>query len=202
MSAAEHIDRDEFTEPSFQGWRERFLRVALISAVILASIAFISTFFSSIVWIYEATYAAAYAALLLVTFLRAPYWLRSGVLLAMVFAVALTAMLNAGIASVTLVFFLTFIVLSGLLYSPRAGLGALVISIIPTAIVALLALNGLYQPGGSSQPSASLEDWLIGGRVSGTNGRNYNRRPSSFPSRVFTGPDRGHGQAESTWSRT
>jgi GAF domain-containing protein len=147
---------------SFQTWRESFVRIILIWASVFGFIAFVATFFNSNEPLYEFVYAAAFASLLAVTFIRMPYLLRAGVFLALMYILGLSGLFETGIWGDARVFFLAFVIMCALLISPRAGINAMVFCIITITIFGFLTLNGYYLLSSQEVTNGSLGDWLTG----------------------------------------
>ena len=106
---------------SYRLWRERFLKVVLQGACVLGFIAVVLYFFTPSVPLYKALAVVSYAVLLLLTFVpRLPYIVRAGAFLLLLYFAGFTSLLDHGVADAA-VLFLGFIVMTGLLFSPRAG---------------------------------------------------------------------------------
>ena len=148
---------------SFQTWRENFVRIILIWASGFGFIAFVVSFFNSNALIYETVYAFAFVCLLVVTFVRLPYLLRTGVFIALMYMLGLSGLFETGIWGDARVFFLAFIFMSGLLVSPRAGINAIVISLISLSVFGFLVLNDFYLLSSQEVTNGALGDWLTGG---------------------------------------
>lgn len=106
---------------SYRLWRERFLKVVLQGACVLGFIAVVLYFFTPSVPLYKALAVVSYGVLLLLTFVpRLPYIVRAGAFLLLLYFAGFTSLLDHGVADAA-VLFLGFIVMTGLLFSPRAG---------------------------------------------------------------------------------
>lgn len=107
---------------SYEKWRERFLKVVLQGSCILGFIAIVLYLFSSATPLYKVLAIAMYGALVLLTVLtRLSYRIRAGVFLLFLYSAAFTSLFDYGIADASILF-LGFIVMTGLLFSPRAGM--------------------------------------------------------------------------------
>lgn len=148
----------------YGSWRNTFLRTTLIGTSVFALIALIPTFFSAAP-IYIAIDAAAYVILLLITFARLPYRLRAATLLALAYILGFSGLFEAGIWGDSRLFFLTFVALACLLFSARAGIAAIVISLISTIVVGWLILSGQLRPTSPNVAPGVLADWLTGTMV-------------------------------------
>ena len=109
---------------SNQPWRERFLKVVLEGSCILGLIAIVFYLFTPSTIVAKILAVLTYGVLVLVTFwTRLPYSMRAGVFLFLLFFSAFTSLFDYGIANASILF-VGFIVMSGLLFSPRTGMYA------------------------------------------------------------------------------
>jgi GAF domain-containing protein len=119
---------------SYEEWRERFLRVVLQGSCILGFIAIVLYLFTPSSPLYKVLALATYGVLVLVTLLaRLSYNIRAGVFLFLLFFAGLSSLFDYGIADASILF-LGFIVMTGLLFSPRMGM----YSIIAVTVLILL----------------------------------------------------------------
>ena len=131
---------------SYEQWRERFLKVVLQSSSILGFIAVALYLVTpSSAPLYKILAVATYAILVLVTlFNNLSYNIRAGVFLFLLFFAGFSSLIDYGVADASLLL-LGFIVMTGLLFSPRTGLFPII-----AATVLLVLLFGW--------PSSSLPD--------------------------------------------
>jgi GAF domain-containing protein len=116
--------RDEFF--SYEQWRERFLKVVLQGSCILGFIAIVLYLFSPSSSLYKVLAVATYGILVLVTLFESlSYRIRAGLFLFLLFFAAFSSLIDYGIADASLLF-LGFIVMAGLLFSPRTGLYSII----------------------------------------------------------------------------
>jgi len=107
---------------SYERWRERFLNGVLRGSCILGLIAIILYLFTPTTNVFRLLAILTWATLVAVTwFTRLPYFIRAGVFLLLLFFAGFSSMLDYGIADASLLF-LGFIVMSGLLFSPRTSI--------------------------------------------------------------------------------
>ena len=107
---------------SYEKWRERFLSVVLKGSCILGFIAIVLYLFSSATPLYKVLAVAMYGALVLLTVVtRLSYRIRAGTFLLFLYLAAFSSLFDYGIADASILF-LGFIVMTGLLFSPRAGM--------------------------------------------------------------------------------
>jgi GAF domain-containing protein len=111
---------------SYEKWRERFLKVVLQGSCILGLIAIVLYLFSSATDLYKVLAMAMYGGLVLLTvFTRLSYRVRAGIFLLFLYSAAFSSLFDYGIADASILF-LGFIVMTGLLFSPRAGMYAII----------------------------------------------------------------------------
>ncbi len=162
MAESNPTDPTVISSFSFQAWRESFIRVILIWASGLGFIVLLATLFSSNDLLDKTVFSSVYICLLAITAIRLPYTIRAGVFLALIYILGLVALIETGIGGNALVFLLGFIVMTGLLFSPRAGINSIVLSIISITFFGFLLLNGFYLLSSRGMQSGTLGDWLIG----------------------------------------
>jgi GAF domain-containing protein len=139
---------------SYELWRERFLRVVLQGSCILGFIAIVLYLFTPSSPLYKIMAVATYGILILVTlFTRLSYNIRAGVFLFLLFFAGLSSLFDYGIADASILF-LGFIVMTGLLFSPRMGM----YSIIAITVLLLLIFGW---PNTSLMDSARLTGILL-----------------------------------------
>jgi GAF domain-containing protein len=130
---------------SYEQWRERFLRVVLQGSCILGFVAIVLYLFSPSSPLYKVLAVATYGILVLVTLFNSlSYNIRAGVFLFLLFFAGFSSLFDHGIADASILF-LGFIVMTGLLFSPRTGM----YSIIAATLLIILIFGW---------PSASLVD--------------------------------------------
>lgn len=149
-------------EYSPKEWRERFLRALLIGTAIFGLIALIPAIFSAPDQTLILSYIVSYLVLLAVIFIPLPYQVRAGVLLFLILAIGVSGMLEEGIHSNADVYLLTFVAITTLLLSPRAGTLALLISMAALAVGAIAILSGHFQILDADASPGNLEDWVSG----------------------------------------
>jgi GAF domain-containing protein len=112
---------------SYAQWRERFLGVVLQGSCILGFIAIVLYLFAPSTPLYKVLAVATYGILVLITLWRKiPYWIRAGVFLFLLYFAGLTSLFDYGIGHAAILF-LGFIVMTGLLFSPRTGIYSIVL---------------------------------------------------------------------------
>jgi GAF domain-containing protein len=150
----------EITRAVYKNWRERFVIPLLIGTLVIGLFALIPAMSSAEYKFLDGVFLAVYVAVGLVTIIRFPYWLRMGVFLLMVYILGLSELLATGILGDSLFFFLAFIILTTMMFSPRAGMGATTINILTFVIVGWLNLSGNLQFVNPESLTPKLEDWI------------------------------------------
>ena len=146
-------------------WRAPFLQSVFRIAVVLGLIALIPAMLGTDDIIIAGLYAVAYLVLVGTTFAPAPYWLRAGIFITILYAVGLLELLLLGIQGDANVFFVSFAIFTTLLFSPRAGVGATILTLLTLAITGWLMLTGQIAPGNAKAMYGSLADWLSAGVI-------------------------------------
>lgn len=134
---------------SYERWRERFLESVLRGSCLLGLVAIFVYLFTPSTVVFKLLAVLAYAILVLVTwFTSLPYFIRAGVFLLLLFVAGFSSLLDYGIADAALLF-LGFIVMTGLLFSPRTS-----IYIYYAIGITLMSLLFFGLPGSSLTDSA------------------------------------------------
>jgi len=141
-------------------WRAPFLQSVLRIASVLGLIASISAMLGAGSVITAGLYAAAYLVLVGTTFASIPYRLRAGIFLTIIYALGVIDLFILGILGDANIFFVSFATMATLLFSPRAGIGATILTLLTFAITGLLILTGQIAPGNAQAVKSILADWL------------------------------------------
>ncbi len=143
----------------YANWREHFVRPMLFGALIFGLVALIPALISEKNLALDGVFIGTYIILIAIATIKFPYWLRMGAFIFATYALGLSELLSTGILGDGTFFFLAFIVLATMMFSPRAGMAAMAISVITYGLLAWLTLSG--QVGFLNQTiSASLVDWI------------------------------------------
>ena len=144
-------------------WREGFLQAMLIGSAVFGFIALIGNFVAQARATDLVIYSTVFGILLLAILIRFPYWLKAGVLLILIYAIILSDFWDEGIWGGGRLYMVVMVVMASILFSPRAGIIALIISTITTAIGGWLILTGWVQLTSSGIPTGILSDWISAG---------------------------------------
>jgi len=154
------VEAEETTRFVYQNWRERFVTPLLLGALIIGLFALIPAVGSAQSPILDAAFIGAYVVIGLVTFIRFPYALRMGVFLFTVYALGAVEIVSTGILGDGIFFLLAFIVLTTMMFSPRAGIIATAITLVTFGIMAWLTLSGRLDFINPAALDANYLDWL------------------------------------------
>jgi GAF domain-containing protein len=157
MTEGEVINSAAF---DYKGWRERFIAVAWRLASLLGGVMLLVSLPSATPRD-RVLFTGLYAAMLAVTFLKTPYWFRSGILLAACYLAGLNALLAWGVWVDATLFFVTFVAMTGLLYDRRVDIFAYLLCVASILAVAITTTLGTYELGAAAAPPVALVDWTI-----------------------------------------
>lgn len=112
---------------SYEAWRERFLKVVFQGSCILGFIAILVYLFAPSTPLYKVLAVATYGILVLITLRTGvPYRLRAGIFLFLLFFAGFSSLFDYGLGPASILF-LGFVVMAGLLFSPRAGMYSIIL---------------------------------------------------------------------------
>ena len=120
----------------YEAWRERFLKVVFQGSCILGFIAILVYLFAPSTPLYKVLAVATYGILVLITLRTGvPYRLRAGIFLFLLFFAGFSSLFDYGLGPASILF-LGFVVMAGLLFSPRAGMySVILIALLGTVYV-------------------------------------------------------------------
>ena len=148
---------------SYTNWRAKFLQATLIGACIFGLVAVIPGILGSINnTVLVSIYAGAYAILLLITILPAPYFIKSGTVVGLLFALGISGLTETGIQGDARVFMLGAITMAALLFSWRAGWVLTGLTITSYIIAGWLILNGIVVISSTNVDSGNFSTWASG----------------------------------------
>jgi GAF domain-containing protein len=150
---------------SYQKRKENFLRYIFYAASILALPAILVTISYTQNMLLNGLYVGAYVILLLVAFVKLPFWLKATVLLVLTYALGLSNLFETGIWGDARLFFLALIALSVLLFSLRVAILTGLVSLATITVVGWLTLSGQITLISSDVNPGSTVLWVAGGAV-------------------------------------
>lgn len=149
-----------FPPPTLHGeWRIGFLRTTLILTCIFGFIALIPAVLSSPL-VYSILYGIIYICIVLITVFPIPYAIRSSVLIAFLFGLAILGLTETGIIGDARVFMLASITMASLLFSWRAGWLITGLAILTYIIFGWLILSGIITITSPNIRVSSVEGWI------------------------------------------
>ncbi len=151
---------DETAGGVFRNWREHFVGPMLIGALIFGALALVPALLAAQNYMLDVIFVFAYLVLIAVALIRFPFWLRMGIFLFVAFMLGLSELLSTGILGDAIFFFLGFIVLATMMFSPRAGMVATAITLLTFGIIGWLTLSGRIGFLTPDAMVAKTADWL------------------------------------------
>ena len=152
---------DQAGSPSitYTQWRSAFIRTTLVVACVFGLAALLPSLFANDL-VYQGVYTVLYLIILIVTFLKVNDDIKAGVLIAILYAVALTGITNTGIRGDGRLFMLGAIAMASLLFSWRAGWVILIIGFVTYIVMGWLILTGFLSLSNTTVGPGNLEDWI------------------------------------------
>ncbi len=147
-------------EQQYGNWRERFVRPMLYATLGFGLIALIAGVATNQGVIQNGVFIGAYVLILAVTFLPAPYWMRMGAFLLAMYGLGLNELFTTGILGDASYFYFCFVIFAALMFSVRAGVVTLVITLLTYAVMGLLIQSGSVALLNSRAMPAGVADWF------------------------------------------
>lgn len=154
------VEAERTTRIVYQNWRERFVAPLMLGALIIGLFALIPAVGSAQSPVLDAAFIGAYVVLGLAAFIRFPYALRMSVFLFVVYALGAVELVSTGILGDGIFFLLAFIVLTTMMFSPRAGMIATAITLMTYGVMGWLTLTGRLDFINPAALDANYQDWL------------------------------------------
>jgi GAF domain-containing protein len=141
-------------------WREEFIQSILIGAAIFGFIALVANFLIGASTTDLTIYSTTFIVLLLAILFRLPYWLKAGVFLTLIYALAISGYLETGIWGDSRLFTIALVIIACLLLTPLAGVIVTVLGTITTVTFGWLILTLQYRLTNHVVPMGNFSDWL------------------------------------------
>jgi GAF domain-containing protein len=161
-SVNKSFNPEKETQALYKNWREGFARPLLIGALIFSSFIIIPALNSAENTFLDVIFIAVYAVAIVVTFIQFSYRVRMGVFLLSFYAIGVGELIRYNILGDSNIFFLAVIVFSTLMFSPKAGMAAIAVSVLTCIAVGVLMINGWTTPFVSNATPAKIDDWISG----------------------------------------
>lgn len=149
-------------EFSYTTWRAGFLRTILIGSSIFGLIALLAGMLGTNNAIVNGFYIALYVIVLAVTILPIPYSIKAGVLIALIFSLGISGLIEAGIRGDARVFMLGAIAMASLLFSWRVGWFLTGLTLLSYSIAGWLILNNIVAITSTEVTPGNLGTWISG----------------------------------------
>ena len=155
------MQMDQAGAPSitYTQWRSAFIRATLAAACVFGLAALIPSLFANDA-VYQGIYTVLYLIILAVTFLRVNDDIKAGVLIALLYAIAVEGITDTGIRGDGRLFMLGAIAMASLLFSYRAGWAILLIGIVTYFLMGWLILAGAFIISNPTVAPGTLADWI------------------------------------------
>jgi GAF domain-containing protein len=152
---------DDFTPSfSFHAWRENFLHLILRGALVFGLGALIPTLLTNQDPAFLTIYSVAYIVLLIIAFVPVPYLFRAWTFITLFYLIGASGLLDTGIWGDSRVFFVSMVVVTAMLVSPRAAVGATILTLFSTGIAGWFILSGRYELSNSEVGPGHLANWV------------------------------------------
>ncbi len=150
----------ERTSAVYEKWRESITPPMLRGAAIVGLIALPLGLATNPGPVQNAVFIASYVILLVVTFVKFPYWARMSAFLLMIYALGLTTLLTTGILGDGDFFFLALVVFATLLFSPRVGWTMVAVMLLTYLGLAILLQAGVLHLSDSRAMIPMVSEWI------------------------------------------
>lgn len=144
-------------------WRDRFLQRILLVSAVIGTFAVIPAVLGTDDLILQGIYIGVFVTLVASILIRLPYLLKAGLFVMLVLILGISSLSETGIRGDSLFFFLAFATLSTLLFGPRGGIAAVIVSELIILVTGYLILNNLYNLSDKLAIEGDLTDWLTAG---------------------------------------
>jgi GAF domain-containing protein len=148
------------TENVYKNWRENFVRPMMIGALIFGLIALIPALLTNQGFIQNTVFIVSYVLLVIITFVRFPYWVRMGAFLFVIFGLAMNELFTTGILGDSVFFFLGFIIFATLMFSIQAGFISTGLTMVTFGIMGWFIQTGQLSLLDSHAMVAKTSDWF------------------------------------------
>jgi GAF domain-containing protein len=148
------------TENVYRNWRESFVRPMLIGGLIFGLIALVPALLTNQGLIQNAVFILSYLILIVITFVRFPYWVRMGTFMLVIFGLGMNELFSTGILGDGIFFFLALIVFATMMFSIQAGWIAMAISLLTFAVMGVFVQSGNLSLLAPDAMVAKTTDWL------------------------------------------
>ncbi len=149
---------------SLERWREEFLRLVLVAATILGLAAVVPSMIdvvragnAGLAWVY----GAAWIGVLVLTVFPWPYPVRAGTLLALIYALAVSGLMENGMRGDARLFFLALTIMTAMLVNIRVAFVMTGASLVTIGAIGALAFAGTVRLLSKVTPLGSVELWLV-----------------------------------------
>ncbi len=144
----------------YENWRERFVRPMMIGALVFGLVALMLALTTNQGIIQNAVFIVSYLLLMVVTFLPFPYSARITIFLFVIYGLGLSELFSTGILGDTSFFFLALIMFATLMFSARAGIVTLILTLVTFGGAGWLLGTGVLHQLDPRSIVAPVSDWV------------------------------------------
>ena len=148
------------TTQVYKNWREKFVRPMLMGAMVFGLLALIPALLTNQGIIQNTVFILAYLLLVGVTFIEFPYATRIAVFLFIVYGLGMNELFSTGILGDGIFFFLGLICFATMMFSPRAGVVATIITLLTFGLLGWLVQTGRLDLLNPDVMKAQFTDWI------------------------------------------
>jgi GAF domain-containing protein len=162
LSTSQAFDPKETTRTVYKNWREQFVLPLLVGTLIFGALILLPAINVSDNPVLDATFIAAYAATVVVTFIRFSYEVRITIFLFALYVIGMSELIRYSILGDAIIFFLGITVFATMLFSPKIGFYVLGGNAVSVIIIGVLIHTGQIIPFSENAITAKVEDWVSG----------------------------------------
>lgn len=151
------------TERVYKTWREGFILPLLIGVMVFGGIGLFPAVIASESLLIDGLFIGTYLLVALSAVIRTSYQVRIFVFLLSILILGVGEVLSLGILGDGLFYFLALVVFATMLHSPRAGVHAIITSIVMIIVTGWLIQTGLFATLNPRATPAKVEDWVSAG---------------------------------------
>ena len=155
----------ELNRPVYKKWREGLVRPILNITLVFGFIALVAGIITNQSITTTLIFIGAYISVVVITVIPMPFWLRTGIILLVIYALGLNELFLLGIEGDGIFFFLALIILATMFYATRGGMVAIAVSLLTFGIMAWLSLSGRFIFLSPIVVPAKWADWLSNSAV-------------------------------------
>ena len=160
MSVSTASRSSETTSFSYTDWRQQFLKLLLRGASVAGLFVAIAASLDVPVFL-AALYIGSYITILILTFVPLPYRVRAIGFLAVLYAIAISNLLETGVRVDARLFLMTMTLIATMLFGKRSGIIVMGIGVATIAVAGFFVLTGRYTLISMTLQAGTLSNWIV-----------------------------------------